>query len=126
MTKKSTAAAKSMESVAAKADAAAAKDPVNSALSKEEKIELFRKMMRIRRFEERTLRVYQQGKIGGFLHLYIGQEAIAVGTTSLMGSGLRPRSKLLSISDEMLSGISGLEVTGTGAQGRGSDAGDQP
>ena len=86
MSKKSTAAAKPMESVAAKADAAAAKDPVNSGLSNEEKIGLFRTMMRIRRFEERTLRVYQQGKIGGFLHLYIGQEAIAVGTTSLMGA----------------------------------------
>lgn len=40
-------------------------------------------MIRIRRFEERTLRVYQQGKIGGFLHLYIGQEAVAVGTCSI-------------------------------------------
>lgn len=85
MTKKSIAEAKHLESVAAKADAAAAKDPVNKDLTADERIELFRKMMRIRRFEERTLRVYQQGKIGGFLHLYIGQEAIAVGTTSLMG-----------------------------------------
>ncbi|MBK1876310.1 pyruvate dehydrogenase (acetyl-transferring) E1 component subunit alpha [Pelagicoccus mobilis] len=42
-------------------------------------------MVRIRRFEERSLRVYQQGKIGGFLHLYIGQESIAVGCASLMG-----------------------------------------
>ncbi|MBA3849658.1 MAG: pyruvate dehydrogenase (acetyl-transferring) E1 component subunit alpha [Opitutus sp.] len=42
-------------------------------------------MVRIRRFEERCLRAYQQGKIGGFLHLYIGQESIAVGCTSVMG-----------------------------------------
>lgn len=41
-------------------------------------------MVRIRRFEERSLRAYQQGKIGGFLHLYIGQEAVAVGSISLM------------------------------------------
>jgi pyruvate dehydrogenase E1 component alpha subunit len=41
-------------------------------------------MMRIRRFEERCLRAYQQGKIGGFLHLYIGQEAVAVGCCSVM------------------------------------------
>jgi pyruvate dehydrogenase E1 component alpha subunit len=41
-------------------------------------------MVRIRRFEERSLRAYQQGKIGGFLHLYIGQEAVAVGCCSVM------------------------------------------
>jgi pyruvate dehydrogenase E1 component alpha subunit len=58
---------------------------VNAALSPAQRIDLYRRMVRIRRFEERTLRVYQQGKIGGFLHLYIGQEAIAIGTVSLMG-----------------------------------------
>ena len=42
-------------------------------------------MIRIRRFEERSLRAYQQGHIGGFLHLYIGQEAVAVGSVSAMG-----------------------------------------
>ncbi|MDX2187585.1 MAG: pyruvate dehydrogenase (acetyl-transferring) E1 component subunit alpha [Opitutaceae bacterium] len=59
--------------------------PVNARLSKEEKVELYRKMVRIRRFEERSLRAYQAKKIGGFLHLYIGQEAVAVGCCSLMG-----------------------------------------
>lgn len=58
---------------------------VNTNLTAEEKIHLFREMVRIRRFEERSIRVYQQGKIGGFLHLYVGQEAVAVGTVSLMG-----------------------------------------
>jgi pyruvate dehydrogenase E1 component alpha subunit len=62
-----------------------AKAPVNARLTAEEKIELYRKMMRIRRFEERSLRAYQGKKIGGFLHLYIGQEAVAVGCCSLMG-----------------------------------------
>ncbi len=38
-----------------------------------------REMLLIRRFEERTAQSYQQGKIGGFCHLYIGQEACAVG-----------------------------------------------
>jgi pyruvate dehydrogenase E1 component alpha subunit len=57
--------------------------PINKKLKKDDKIALYRMMVRIRRFEERTLRVYQQGKIGGFLHLYIGQEAVAVGTCSL-------------------------------------------
>ena len=40
---------------------------------------LYRTMRLIRRFEEEAARAYSQGKIGGFLHLYIGQEAVAVG-----------------------------------------------
>ncbi len=60
------------------------KSPANKPLDKEAKIELFRQMVAIRRFEERSLRAYNQGKIGGFLHLYIGQEAVAVGAVSLM------------------------------------------
>lgn len=42
-------------------------------------------MCRIRRFEQTALKYYNQGKIGGFLHLYIGQEAVALGTISLLG-----------------------------------------
>lgn len=57
---------------------------INASLSRDDKIRLFRDMVRIRRFEERSLHAYQQGKIGGFLHLYIGQEAIAAATASLM------------------------------------------
>jgi len=59
--------------------------PVNASLSADQKIGLYRLMVRIRRFEERSLRAYQAKKIGGFLHLYIGQEAVAVGCCSLMG-----------------------------------------
>ena len=44
----------------------------------------YRSMMQIRRFEEEAARAYAQGKIGGFLHLYIGQEAIAVGTSAAL------------------------------------------
>lgn len=40
---------------------------------------LYRQMLLIRRCEEEAARAYAQGKIGGFLHLYIGQEAVAVG-----------------------------------------------
>jgi TPP-dependent pyruvate/acetoin dehydrogenase alpha subunit len=36
-------------------------------------------MVLIRRFEEKSAELYAEGKIGGFLHLYIGEEAIAVG-----------------------------------------------
>ena len=59
--------------------------PVNASLSADQRIALYRLMVRIRRFEERSLRAYQAKKIGGFLHLYIGQEAVAVGCCSLMG-----------------------------------------
>ena len=57
----------------------------NISLSNEDKLDLYEKMIRIRRFEERSLRSYQQGHIGGFLHLYIGQEAVAVGSVSMLG-----------------------------------------
>lgn len=42
-------------------------------------VDLLRRMLLIRRFEERSSDLYQQGKIRGFLHLYIGEEAVAVG-----------------------------------------------
>lgn len=42
-------------------------------------VELLREMLRIRRFEERCVQLYQVEKIRGFLHLYIGEEAVAVG-----------------------------------------------
>jgi len=42
-------------------------------------LELLRAMVRIRRFEERCVELYSAGSIRGFLHLYIGEEAVAVG-----------------------------------------------
>lgn len=48
-------------------------------MEKDELLELYRQMYLIRRFEERSAEQYAYGKIGGFLHLYIGEEAIAVG-----------------------------------------------
>jgi pyruvate dehydrogenase E1 component subunit alpha len=45
---------------------------------------LLSQMMLIRRFEEKAAENYALGKIGGFLHLYIGQEAVAVGATSVL------------------------------------------
>src|SRR2546427_13150947 len=41
-------------------------------------------MLLIRRFEEKAAEAYALGKIGGFLHLYIGEEAVAGGTTSML------------------------------------------
>jgi pyruvate dehydrogenase E1 component alpha subunit len=46
--------------------------------------QLMRDMVRIRRFEERCVELYSATKIRGFLHLYIGEEAVAVGATSVM------------------------------------------
>ena len=45
---------------------------------------LLTQMALIRRFEEKAAEMYAMGKIGGFLHLYIGQEAVAVGATSTL------------------------------------------
>ena len=45
---------------------------------------LLNDMVLIRRFEEKAAEAYALGKIGGFLHLYIGEEAVAVGATSAM------------------------------------------
>ena len=59
--------------------------PVNKAMSKSDKIRAFVDMVRIRKFEQAALQSYQKGKMGGFLHLYIGQEATAVGTCALLG-----------------------------------------
>ncbi|HEV8367235.1 MAG TPA: pyruvate dehydrogenase (acetyl-transferring) E1 component subunit alpha [Pyrinomonadaceae bacterium] len=45
-------------------------------------MDLYRQMLLIRRFEEKSMEVYSAGKIGGFCHVYIGQEAVAVGALS--------------------------------------------
>src|SRR5438034_6325086 len=52
---------------------------------------MFRQMLLIRRFEEKCAESYSLGKIGGFCHLYIGQEAVAVGAIS----ALRPDDYVL-------------------------------
>jgi pyruvate dehydrogenase E1 component alpha subunit len=53
-----------------------------SGLEKDQLIELYRQMLLIRRFEEKSAEAYVAGKIGGFCHLYIGQEAVGVGSIS--------------------------------------------
>ena len=52
------------------------------AYDRETLVELLRQMLLIRRFEEKSAEAYSLGKIGGFCHLYIGQEAVAVGSIS--------------------------------------------
>src|SRR5579885_2451093 len=51
-------------------------------LSREAQLKLFRDMLLIRRFEEKAGQLYGMGLIGGFCHLYIGQEAVVVGMQS--------------------------------------------
>lgn len=60
-------------------------------LPKEKLLSMYREMVRIRRFEERADQQYKMGKIAGFCHLYIGQEAVAVGAVE----ALRPDDYVL-------------------------------
>jgi len=66
----------------------AATKPQNVAQGPDPRLErllsFYHQMQRIRRCEEESARAYAQGKIGGFLHLYIGQEAVAVGACAAL------------------------------------------
>ena len=61
-------------------------------LTREQLLVMHYKMALMRRFEEKSAEEYTRGKIGGFMHLYIGQEAVGVGSIS----ALRPDDKILS------------------------------
>ncbi|MBI1172290.1 pyruvate dehydrogenase (acetyl-transferring) E1 component subunit alpha [bacterium] len=63
------------------------KDPVKSNVSKEELLGFYREMLSIRRFEEKAGQLYGMGLIGGFCHLYIGQEAVVVGLEACTKAG---------------------------------------
>ncbi|WP_375704367.1 thiamine pyrophosphate-dependent enzyme, partial [Bartonella sp. AD328YNZD] len=62
------------------------KAPIAS-FTKEEEIVAYREMLLIRRFEEKAGQLYGMGLIGGFCHLYIGQEAVVVGTLKAAKEG---------------------------------------
>lgn len=53
-------------------------------IEKDKLIEMYRKMVTIRRFEEKVSKLFAQGSIPGFVHVYIGQEAVAVGVCSAL------------------------------------------
>ncbi|WP_265562833.1 pyruvate dehydrogenase (acetyl-transferring) E1 component subunit alpha [Sphingomicrobium arenosum] len=61
--------------------------PTRYEASQEELLDFYKQMLLIRRFEERAGQLYGLGLIGGFCHLYIGQEAVAVGLQSAMTVG---------------------------------------
>ena len=62
-------------------------EPQRHKADKAELLEFYRQMLLIRRFEERAGQLYGLGLIGGFCHLYIGQEAVAVGLQSALEIG---------------------------------------
>jgi len=62
-------------------------EPQRYKANKEEMLEFYRQMLLIRRFEEKAGQLYGLGLIGGFCHLYIGQEAVAVGLQSALEVG---------------------------------------
>ncbi|HTH29674.1 MAG TPA: pyruvate dehydrogenase (acetyl-transferring) E1 component subunit alpha [Sphingobium sp.] len=66
---------------------AAPGEPADYRASKDELLEFYRQMLLIRRFEEKAGQLYGLGLIGGFCHLYIGQEAVAVGIQSALTPG---------------------------------------
>ena len=61
--------------------------PTRFQADKAQMLEFYRQMLLIRRFEERAGQLYGLGLIGGFCHLYIGQEAVAVGLQSALVVG---------------------------------------
>ena len=66
---------------------AARKSTGKSNTSKEELLKFYREMLLIRRFEEKAGQLYGMGLIGGFCHLYIGQEAVVVGLEAAAEEG---------------------------------------
>lgn len=63
----------------------------HAGLSNEQLLHMYRQMVQIRLFEERCQEAYTRAQIGGFLHLYVGEEAIAVGSLA----ALRPEDHVI-------------------------------
>jgi pyruvate dehydrogenase E1 component alpha subunit len=94
--------------------------PQPFAASKQELVEFYRQMLLIRRFEEKAGQLYGLGLIGGFCHLYIGQEAVAVGLQSALDgekdsviTGYRDHGHMLAYGIDPKAIMS--ELTGRGA-----------
>ena len=64
-----------------------ADDELSPRLKREHALELLRQMVRIRRFEEKCAELYSTAKIRGFLHVYIGEEAVAAGAMQALDAG---------------------------------------
>jgi len=99
---------------------------INQELTVDDKIQFFREMSRIRRFEQTALKFYNKGSMGGFLHLYIGQESVATGTIGLCQendhviTAYRCHGHALSVGMDMNSCMAELYGKATGAaKGKG-------
>ena len=79
--------ARAVKTPKAPAKAAPSHTPTAKTDDKDELLGFYRDMLLIRRFEERAGQLYGMGLIGGFCHLYIGQEAIAVGMQRIKQPG---------------------------------------
>ncbi len=73
--------------MAAATKKAASRRRTKAPAPKDELLKYYRQMLLIRRFEERAGQMYGQGLIGGFCHLYIGQEAVITGLIAAMEDG---------------------------------------
>ncbi len=86
-------------------------------------LDLYRQMTLCRRFEEAAGRAYQQGKIRGFLHLYVGQEAVAVGAiaaaapTDYIVATYREHAHYLARTGDARAAMAELFGKGTGSVG---------
>src|ERR1051325_1985516 len=106
-----------------KKESAAAVDDASCA---PEWTDILRQMILIRRFEEATEREFRRGKIGGYLHVYSGQEAVASGILSaiqpgdVVYSGYRDHAHALALGSEPKAVMAELFGKGTGvSKGKG-------
>ncbi|WP_375450899.1 pyruvate dehydrogenase (acetyl-transferring) E1 component subunit alpha [uncultured Devosia sp.] len=89
--------------------------------SKDQEIEAYREMLLIRRFEEKAGQMYGMGLIGGFCHLYIGQEAVVTGVTMASKKGVDAQITGYRDHGHML--VMGLDPKGVMAELTGRAAG---
>ncbi|MET3897212.1 pyruvate dehydrogenase E1 component alpha subunit [Devosia sp. UYZn731] len=89
--------------------------------SKEQETEAYREMLLIRRFEEKAGQMYGMGLIGGFCHLYIGQEAVVTGVTMASKKGVDAQITGYRDHGHML--VMGLDPKGVMAELTGREAG---
>ncbi|SDG77609.1 pyruvate dehydrogenase (acetyl-transferring) E1 component subunit alpha [Pelagibacterium luteolum] len=90
-------------------------------LTKEEELYAFREMLLIRRFEEKAGQMYGMGLIGGFCHLYIGQEAVVTGIT--MSTKLGEDAQITGYRDHGHMLVMGLDPKGVMAELTGRKGG---
>jgi pyruvate dehydrogenase E1 component alpha subunit len=96
------------------------KEPEKSNVSKTDLLHYYREMLMIRRFEEKAGQLYGMGLIGGFCHLYIGQEAVVVGLEACAKPGDK---RITSYRDHGHMLACGMEANGVMAELTGREGG---